>query len=302
MRILTGDGNDKLNLSHYTAKGESPVKELVELLKQARQEKKISLAEISEQTRIQRHYLEALESGRFDRFPGEVYLKGALRNYAEAVELDPVRVLALYHKLAAKTLPGEPAAPPPPARTERRPVRTEKGPSLIYGFIVLALAVVIGSYWFLEQYWPRKTPEPPPANGSAGLVEETPAPSESEEPGAKPGGEDPAPPEPSVALTLLETESTTQETVFSVESATPLELELTCSARCWIKALADGGEPFPPRNFQQEETASVQAEERIWIRLGNPPGAVLKINGVAVKAVEERKHAHSFLFIREQED
>lgn len=268
------------------------VKELVELLRQARQEKKISLAEISEQTRIQRHYLEALEAGNFDRFPGEVYLKGTLRNYAEAVDLDPGRVLALYYSLTKQIPPQEPKTPPP-ERKAPRPVQTMKGPSLIYGFVVLALAVIIGSYWLLEQYWPRKSPELPPDNGSSGIVQ-PPDPSE-------PGGEEIVSPEPSVELTLLEEESTTQETVFSVRSAAPLELELSCTARCWIKALADGKEKFPSRNLQEGEEASARAEERLWIRLGHPPGVNLKINGTAVEAVGEQKHAHSFLFIREQE-
>lgn len=271
------------------------VKELVELLKRARLEKKITLVEISEQTRIQPHYLEALESGKFNRFPGEVYLKGALKNYAEAVGLDPGQVLNLYSTLKAKLSPEEPE-PPPPEKKVHRPVRVERGPSLIYGFIVLALALLIGSYWFLEQYWPRRSPEPPPGNGSPGALQPP-------GPGTENGKSDGEiiPPEPSVELTLLTAESTTQETVYAVRNADSLTLELTCTARCWIKALADGKEPFPPRNFQKDEKSTARANERLWIRLGHPPGVILKINGAVVEAVEERKHAHSFLFTLEQD-
>ena len=126
------------------------MKELLDLLRQARREKQISLREISEQTKIQVHYLESLEAGDFDKFPGEVYLKGALRNYAETVGLDPKEVLSLYRSLKNEAPPEEPEAAPP-KEAAAPPVRKERRPSFIYGLIVLVLLLVAGGYWFVEQ-------------------------------------------------------------------------------------------------------------------------------------------------------
>lgn len=275
------------------------VMELVELLKQARQEKEISLREISEETRIQLYYLEAIETGNFDKFPGEVYLKGALRNYAEAVGLDPEKILALYHSLKKEEEPPVEPVIIAPAKRVVRPVRGEKGPSMIYGLIVMALALLLGSYWFLEHYWPR-TPEP------AGNHQETPGPEEPPEPApVKPpngisGNQQTEPPEPSAEITIRADQSTYQETVFAVRNVESLELELNCTTRCWLSLLADGKQEFPPRNFKKGEKARAGARERIWIRLGHPPGMELKINGVTVKEIEQQRNAHSFLFILEQ--
>lgn len=271
------------------------VKELVELLKQARREKQISLHDISEQTKIQPHYLEALEAGHFDRFPGEVYLKGALRNYAAAVGLDPQEVLQLYRDLAREDPPEEPAAaPPPPRKALIPPEREEKGPSLLYSIIVLILLVALGGYWFVDHYWPRRGPgQPGGTDDPPGLVE-MPEPPETPEP-----PEPPAPVERTAQIALSPEQPTPGETAFAVRQVEQLELELTCTGRSWIQLRADDREEFSPRIFQRGETITARAEGRIWIRLGYPPGVELRINGLTPAEVEAQRNAHNFLFIRE---
>lgn len=61
---------------------------LGENLSQARQTKDISIDEASEQLRIRRHYLEALESGNWKALPEEVYVMGFLRQYANLLGVD----------------------------------------------------------------------------------------------------------------------------------------------------------------------------------------------------------------------
>ena len=72
------------------------MKEIGNLLRQAREEKGKSLDEISRETKIQKRYLSLLEEGDFSSFSGEVYLKGALRNFAEAVCLNSSEIILLY--------------------------------------------------------------------------------------------------------------------------------------------------------------------------------------------------------------
>jgi len=273
------------------------VKELLDLLRQARREKQISLREISEQTKIQVHYLESLEAGDFDKFPGEVYLKGALRNYAETVGLDPKEVLSLYRSLKNEAPPEEPEAAPP-KEAAAPPARKERRPSFIYGLIVLVLLLVAGGYWFVEQYWPKPVLDPSANHEDPSGPAEPLEPAEPGEPGEEAPGET-KPPEPPVELIVSTTESTAGETVFSVRNVEQLEMELSCHERCWIAIQADGKEEFPPRNLQQDEKVTATAVDRIWIRLGHPGGVELKINGEAVAEVSRQKTAHNFLFIRE---
>ena len=65
-------------------------------LKQERERRAMSVSELSRVTRIPVLSLEALESDRFDELPGEVFVRGFLKAYAQAVGLLPADVLARY--------------------------------------------------------------------------------------------------------------------------------------------------------------------------------------------------------------
>lgn len=56
-----------------------------EFLRKRRELEGISLDDIAAQTMIAKKYIEALEQGNHDIFPAEVYAKGFLRNYANAI-------------------------------------------------------------------------------------------------------------------------------------------------------------------------------------------------------------------------
>lgn len=65
-------------------------------LRQRREAKKLSLKQVSKETKISQRYIEALEENNPDLFPGEVYLKGFLRNYAKFLGLDPEDMVSQY--------------------------------------------------------------------------------------------------------------------------------------------------------------------------------------------------------------
>jgi cytoskeletal protein RodZ len=73
------------------------------ILKTRRLELGISIADIASKTMIRRAYLEDLEADRFDAFPGEVYLKGFMRSYAEALGLEAKTVLSRRQELFPST-------------------------------------------------------------------------------------------------------------------------------------------------------------------------------------------------------
>ena len=66
------------------------------LLRKQREQRGMSAAEVSRITRISSGTLAALESDHFDDLPGEVFVRGFLRSYAQAVGLSPEEVLARY--------------------------------------------------------------------------------------------------------------------------------------------------------------------------------------------------------------
>ena len=70
--------------------------DLGQLLREAREQKGVSLEEVEEATHIRQKFLQALEEGNFGALPAETYVKGFLRTYAMHLELDPEEVMALY--------------------------------------------------------------------------------------------------------------------------------------------------------------------------------------------------------------
>ncbi len=65
-----------------------------QILKQSREEQKLTLDEISVLTRIRVKYLSAIEADNFDVLPSSVQQKGFVRVYARALALDPSPLVA----------------------------------------------------------------------------------------------------------------------------------------------------------------------------------------------------------------
>lgn len=62
-------------------------------LKEAREAKNMSLDDVQKETKIQTRYLQAIEKGNFSIMPGKFYTRAFIRQYAEAVGLDPEVVM-----------------------------------------------------------------------------------------------------------------------------------------------------------------------------------------------------------------
>lgn len=67
-----------------------------EILKTTREEQGIDINQVERETTISKEYIEALENEDVSAFPGEPYLVGFLRNYAEYLGLDSKYLISLY--------------------------------------------------------------------------------------------------------------------------------------------------------------------------------------------------------------
>jgi len=73
-------------------------KTLGQVLKETRESRGLSLADVSFQTKIREHYLDALENDQISNLPSPVQGKGFLRNYASFLKLDEGQMMdAWYH-------------------------------------------------------------------------------------------------------------------------------------------------------------------------------------------------------------
>ena len=90
------------------------------LLREAREERGLTLGDVAAMTRIPRGMLEHLEQDRYEEYVAEVFLRGHLRNYAQELHLNVDEVLQAYERHTGRhrrnplsdTVPGETAPAP----------------------------------------------------------------------------------------------------------------------------------------------------------------------------------------------
>lgn len=109
------------------------------LLKEAREEKGFTLDNIQEKTKIQKRYLVAIEQNDFNALPGKFYARAFIREYAEAVDLDPEVVLSNF-KVSDDTPEEEPIKYTRMDRTEKL---NDNKASSIFSFIPTLIVILL---------------------------------------------------------------------------------------------------------------------------------------------------------------
>jgi cytoskeletal protein RodZ len=113
-------------------------------LKRGRLQKDMSLAEVSRVTRIPAHTLEKIEDDHFDDLPGEVFAKGFLKAYAQAVGVDAKDILARYSaSRRVATVTPLPVTSPVQAAREGQGRRFGVAIALVLLLILFTLAISI---------------------------------------------------------------------------------------------------------------------------------------------------------------
>ena len=122
-----------------------------ELLREARDARRMTLEQLSTETKIPQRLLQALEGDEYHKVSGSLYIKSFLRAFAEAVGLDPGEIVALYEMGRGKTV----AAPEitdaiwQDAETEIHKVGVAYGRLLRRWGVVAVPLVALALWWFL---------------------------------------------------------------------------------------------------------------------------------------------------------
>lgn len=114
---------------------------LGEKLRQAREERDISISEVAEQTRISPLYIEAIENDDYSPLPGGIFNKGFVKSFAKFVGVDEDEALQDYSRQLSQQNEGQPEADP---KTYRPEVLTDDRsrsllPTIIFAAIILGL-------------------------------------------------------------------------------------------------------------------------------------------------------------------
>lgn len=266
-----------------------------EKLRQARLNKKISLDELQQITKIQKRYLEAIDNDDFDQLPGKFYVRAFIRQYAEAVGEDGDHLVDVFDgksKLSAGMIVERPE--PETVNGSRKAMHQEEShpskfwtslPVILLGLVALAIIVVVG-----YMTWQDRQADPI-IGGSAssvtvdGSVEQT-ASSTKESTQASSTVEsttESTVEEKKMAITAGQ--DTGSAIAVSITDATkPVTLEFTAANRVWIGVMVDNAYVYQG-TLAANETQSTQLPEtatNATITLGAASNATIKANGEIV--------------------
>ncbi|RQD75410.1 MAG: helix-turn-helix domain-containing protein [Candidatus Syntrophonatronum acetioxidans] len=259
-------------------RGGVTVKELGKTLKEAREEKGLTYEEVFEKTKIQPRYLKALEEGNLDVFPGEVYARGSLRNYARILGLDEKMVLNEYYQHRghySEALSRE-------KKSREKPLYTKDDSiwkNLVIGIlaIVLLFAGIQGYQYYFGTNNDKAVDLP-----EEGRERDIPSPYEPddwEEEEREDNEEEEEEEVRETELVLADNDSLGR--VYHLIYSEKIELEVNFSERCWARFTLDDGEAIDSE-YGDGDIIKEDAEKEIWLRLGNPRGAKVRINGIDV--------------------
>jgi hypothetical protein len=128
-------------------------------LREARLRQGLEIPRVEGDTKIRGKYLRALEEEQFDVLPGDTYVKGFLRTYADYLGLDGQLYLDEYNSrfAAAEELPFAQTAAP--RRRQRRRVESNLVVVALAAIVAVTVLVVVG----LSGLGSDSGGEPPPA-------------------------------------------------------------------------------------------------------------------------------------------
>lgn len=217
-------------------------------LKQAREERGVTIHQIADATHIGARFLQAIENDDYGILPGGVFNRAFVRKFARQVGFDEEQAVRLYEEQLTE-MGGE------PARTsylgmEDVEAKSSSGNGMLLSFIaVLVLGAVLYAAYIAFT----------PSNARSGT-----------DPNA-------TTPTPAVTATLESTPTPTPTPEIVAD-----ELRITLNANledCWLSYRIDGGTNETATLLRGESREFLANEKITFMRFGNLPALNITING-----------------------
>ncbi len=145
-----------------------------EQLKAAREAQKLTIYEVAELTRIRSDHIRAIDQGDYDVFSAPVYIRGFVRTYATALNMNPGPILNLLNQeLEAAGLAEPDFSPPPQDRADSIMFHLSR---ISWGMVlrVFAVAAIVSGGCLGYVIWHKMQTRDPLEGLSAGLYEAPP--------------------------------------------------------------------------------------------------------------------------------
>lgn len=221
-----------------------------EVIKAEREKKGLSIKDIEKGTSIRSLYLKAIEDGNYSIVPGEVYLKGFIRNYANYLGLDGQEMVNMYRESqnTAVTPPVVEEEINPQAERKSRNSSLPRASSKKWIAAVAALVIVSGIYFWQASDKPAPNQDKPAPETTA--VQPTP-------------------------------QAPVQSAQQSVAQNKPVTLIAKYTDSCWTSVKADGKQIFEGTP-KAGDSLTWDAQQNIEITLGNAGAVDLTHNGKVI--------------------
>ncbi|MED4463093.1 helix-turn-helix domain-containing protein [Metabacillus fastidiosus] len=274
--------------------------ELGNRLKEAREEKNMSLDDLQTITKIQKRYLLGIEEGNYGIMPGKFYVRAFIKQYAEAVGLDPEQIFEEFKSEIPSTYDDEESVELSRVKTHKElPKSASKAiemlPRILVFGVVIAVAIVI---WVISQQNGGSKNDMAEKENSSSQVEDVSkendyskandvtgedAASEETAEKDKPAEEEKAPEQPAQSIAVQNTQKRT--TTYELSGTDKFELEISSKERTWISIKNGKGKTFYSANLEggQSQKQDFSAEEEIKIVIGYMPNTEIKVNGEVLK-------------------
>ncbi|MGI8606161.1 MAG: helix-turn-helix domain-containing protein [Gaiellaceae bacterium] len=220
-------------------------------LREARLRQSLDFPRIEEGTKIRGKYIQALEAERFEVLPGDTYVKGFLRTYAEYLGLDGQLYVDEYNSRFASA--EEPLNPSTPPTRPRHRVSESNFVVVALAAIVAVTVLVVVAFGFGDGTSSDPTVGVVGGSTSESTKTETTKPSD-------PAGEEKS--KPTLARLLLR----------------------ASEGDCWMVVKAGGpqGEVLYSGTLEEGQGQRF-VRKRLWLQLGAPGALTVKLNGKAVR-------------------
>ena len=257
-----------------------------QLLKSRREEKRISLDQAAQETRIRLSYLKALEEDDLDSLPGSAYTKGFLHNYAQFLGIEELEEQYQQEQLLTHLLP-----------EEKRPGKLfgKKG-ILLAGGILLVSVVSLFLHYSLNVPSPEAIKHIPKDDLVAEkevvlvlppkeILEEEKVLAKELSQKLEESEDNLAPEKEEEVLAPLEEQEEQELDEIPFTSTLPpkereeqdLTLFVLATQEVWIRVVADRKDTFTYFLYPADKK-TFRADDRIKIRIGNAGGLHLRLN------------------------
>jgi cytoskeleton protein RodZ len=239
--------------------GGDPVRGIGARLRAAREKKGLALLQVAEKLHVDAHVLQALEAEDFAALGADVYVRGHLRRYAEAVGGSATELPQLYASSSRTVRPDLTRIPR--GKSTQPPSRV-----MLPALLLVVGCALAGLLWWLFTL-PGEKAQPLPALSPAAPA----APAASApEPAATESATHPAAMTPATAGASVSA------------SAGQAQLELRFSAVSWVAVSDADGRQLLQGLIEAGSTRTLSGTPPLRVVLGNAPAVALQLNGQSV--------------------